>query len=479
MEDSNNDSNQKPGWIRWLLLRFHLKPIGTHIVYHRAERAPWYFADGASLLLLLTVLVITGMFMALTYSPSVLSAYESVQHLTQNTRLGWFVRGLHYWSAGVMVVVMLYHVSRHIVLGGYLPPREGLWLIGIVIFFAVLTTSFIGYTLRWDERAVYGLRVALNIFHKIPWIGNEAVRFVQGGWQIGAQTLPRLYAVHVLIIPVLLALLIVFHLYLVLTFGTTTNLERELAPESAEEQIALRTIEKHSPYHGEDFFPYTMARIGGVILAVFSLVLTLTLTRGPQTLFPEANLTEASRPVEEWWFHWYSALAALMPPWLAHIFYWLFPILLFLALISLPFLDWGGNRGARRRPLAVISVAVIVIALFSLTGLRLKSPWTAWPTTDLAALPDGLTLSEDAKEGRVLFTKFGCYACHSIGERGATFAPNLSSLRKPMSQEELRRFILKPPPHAVMPSYEGRLTEKELNRIIDFVLVAQTLPKKF
>lgn len=479
VQTKTNESKRKPGWIGWITQRFNLRPIGEHVVYHRVAKVPWYYSDGSTLLLLTIVLFVTGMFMGLTYSPSPDTAYESVKQITEQSHLGWFVRALHYWSAGMMVVILVYHVLRHIILGGYLPPREGTWLIGVLLFFLVITTSFIGYTLRWDERAVYALRVSLNIFYKVPFIGEDLVRFVQGGWSIGANTLSRLYAVHVLFIPFSLMALIGYHVYLVLKFGTTTPLEREQAPPTAEDQIELREKETENPKTGHDFFPFMLSTSGTVAACIFMVVVVLALVKGPQELYPEANLTSTPVPVEEWWFHWYSALSALLPPWLADHFHWTFPILIFVVLVCLPFVDRGSNRGEKRRPLAIVSVIFVVIALFGLTGLRLKSPWTAWPQQELPPLPPNTNLPPSAAEGRELFASYGCYNCHSIGEQGSQFAPNLTDIHHRISAQELRAYILEPPDHAAMPAYKNRISEEDLQKIVDFVLVAQTLPRKF
>lgn len=479
MAEQKSTTEKKNKLKAWLKLRFNFRPIEKHIIYHRVAKHPWYYGDGASLLVLLVTLLLTGMFMALTYSPSPESAYESVKQITSGNLLGSFVRGLHYWSAGVVVVVLVYHMFRHIILGGYLPPREGTWLVGVIVFFLMITTSLIGYTLRWDERSVYALGIALNIFYKIPWIGEEIVYFVQGGVDLGRSTLSRLYAVHVLFVPFALFAAVGYHIYLVLTYGATTPLEKEYGPATAEEQIELRDREKNDPQMGQPFFPGMISKSGTVAFVVFLFVAGLAYKVGPQELYPEANLTEISFPQEEWWFHWYSALAAYLPPAISDHFHWLFPVVVFLSLILLPFLDRGDNRGAKRRPVALITVFSLVIVLLALTGLRKKSTWTAWPNTELPPLPKGEQLSASGEKGRQLFSYYGCFNCHSVGGKGYTFAPNLSGMDHRYSQDELFKFISQPPRGVPMPAYKDRLTTEELNDIVAFVLIIQTFPKEY
>jgi ubiquinol-cytochrome c reductase cytochrome b subunit len=142
-----------------------------------------------ALLVLLSILVLTGAVLALGYCPAMDEAYQSVQHITELQTLGWFVRGLHYWSAGIMVVMLFLHFCRQILLGGYKAPREATWLVGVLLLFIVLATSLLGYILRWDERGFYGLRVAVTALHNVPYIGDELVALMLGSSEVSSLTL--------------------------------------------------------------------------------------------------------------------------------------------------------------------------------------------------------------------------------------------------------------------------------------------------
>jgi ubiquinol-cytochrome c reductase cytochrome b subunit len=465
-------------WRGWLTDRFALKPIKKNVLDRRVPKAPWYYGDGATLLLLFGVLVVTGMAMALTYSPSPDTAYDSVVYITEEQLLGRFVRGLHYWAAGLMVVMLLLHLFRQIILGGYKFPREGTWLVGVGLFFLVLTMAFTGYVLRWDERAVYAATVVLHMFQRVPLIGNDLVVFVQGGTELSAMTLTRLYAVHVVIVPMLIMAFAGYHLYLVITKGVSPPAEREQPIHSVQEQerIYKETIE--SEERGEYFYPDTTVKSGRMALAVFSLVVVLAVVVGPGALYPEANLAEPSAPAEEWWFWWYSALIALLPPRLAGVVFILLPVLLFVVLVSLPFLDRGPWRAVRKRPWAVAAVLGVVIALLVLTELRVQSPWTGWPSDVPPFVPEGVELSEPAEQGRQLFAAYGCNACHSVASSGPEVAVDLARIGERRSRDEMRAFILQPPEGVAMPAYARRITEEELELLLEFVHVAQTFPRE-
>ncbi len=463
---------------RWAVDRFGIGPIRDNALDRRVAKGPWYYGDGATLTLLLGVLVVTGMAMVLTYSPTPDTAYRSIEHITERQTLGWFIRALHYWSAGLMVVMLFFHLFRQILVAGYKFPREGTWIFGALLFHAVIAMSFTGYLLRWDERSLHAIRVMLHMFSNVPWIGDELVVFVQGGEEPGALLLTRIYAVHIMILPLVIALMTGWHIYLVMVHGITSRREKEVPIHTADKQKTLYKEQAHSEEDGETFYPETMAKSGTMAFVVFGVVLALALIAGPAELYDEANLVDRSFPVEEWWFWWYSALIALMPEWFAPAFVVLFPLVVLLAMLALPFLDRGPKRGMRRRPFAVAFVVLCVIALFGLSALRLRSHWTGWPSAEPPPVPEGITLSPPAEEGRQLFAAYGCNSCHAVGGSGRMVAVDLAKVETRRSRQEYRAYILNPPPGIAMPAYEGRIQPEELERLLDYIHTAQTFPRE-
>jgi ubiquinol-cytochrome c reductase cytochrome b subunit len=454
--------------------RFAWGLIKENALDRRVAKAPWYYGDGATLLLLLGVLVVTGMTMTLTYSPHPDSAYQSVEYITGEQTLGWFIRAMHYWAAGFMVIMLVWHVLRLLLVGGHKFPREGTWLIGVVLFWAVIVMSFTGYVLRWDQRAIHALDVSLHIFSRVPLLGEWLVYFVQGDSQTGAIALTRIYAVHVVFVPALLLLGVAWHLYLVIVHGITSKEERRKLVRTAEEQKELYQQQANSDELGETFYPETAVHSGAFAMVVFGIVLALTIFAGPAPLMSEADRVTTSFPAEEWWWWWLSSLIALLPSWIAPWFVVVFPVLLLVAMVALPLIDRGPKRGMRRRPLVVAFVVVVVLTLIGLSGLRLRSPWTGWPLDQPPPVPAGLEISSAAEYGRQLFNERGCNSCHAVAGHGRQVAVDLATLSPPRSREELLRYIANPPEGVAMPAYQRRATELELEALAEFVLVAQT-----
>ncbi|MGV3486130.1 MAG: cytochrome b N-terminal domain-containing protein [Planctomycetaceae bacterium] len=458
----------------WIKDRFALQRIWQHVLDRRVAKGAWYFGDGATLFLLFVVLVATGAAMTLGYSSSPEQAHASVERITFAEPLGWFVRGLHYWAAGLMVVMLFFHLFRQILVGGYKSPREATWLIGVLLFFGVITMSLLGYVLRWDERGIYGLRVALNIFYRVPWIGENLVLLVQGGREMGEATLSRVYAAHVIYGPLLLTSLIGYHLYLVVVHSITSPTERRRPVSSGSEQKAVYEQDAHSEERGEVFFPETAAKSGLMASVVLVVAVALTLVLGASRLYPQANLDQRSFPIEEWWWSWFSSIAAHLPPGLATYFYVGFPLLMFGCLILLPFVERTPYRGIRNRPIATMFVVGCVIGLVGLSSLRIRSDWTAWPQPQPPPAPSGMVLPPEVEQGRQWFGHFGCNSCHAVDGHGPRVGPDLALLRRTWSQAELRQYILQPPENVAMPAYRGRLSDEQLEQLVAFVLVVQT-----
>jgi menaquinol-cytochrome c reductase cytochrome b subunit len=198
------------GATRWIL--FRKVPKGTN----------WFYTLGSATLFAFLSQAVTGVFLAMFYRPDAAGgAYESIRNITDNVFLGQFVRGMHLWGASVMVVLVFLHMGRTFLWGAYKYPRELNWVIGVVLLILTLVMALTGYLLPFDQRAYWATIVAVNITATGPLIGPYLGDFLRGGAEFGATTLSRFYAIHMLLVPGLIAALIVAHLYLVTRLGTT------------------------------------------------------------------------------------------------------------------------------------------------------------------------------------------------------------------------------------------------------------------
>src|SRR5213083_1330902 len=213
------------GGLRWLM--FRKVPKGTN----------WFYTLGSATMFAFLSQAITGVFLAMYYQPDPNRAYDSVQHITNDVFLGSLVRGMHRWGATVMIVLVFLHMARVFFFGAYKYPRELNWIIGVILLVLTLAMGLTGYLLPFDQRSFWATVVAVNINASGPIIGPYLADFLRAGAEFGGTTISRFYAIHMLLIPGLIAALIGAHLYLVAKLGTTAppwlkaEKKRELAQE--------------------------------------------------------------------------------------------------------------------------------------------------------------------------------------------------------------------------------------------------------
>jgi menaquinol-cytochrome c reductase cytochrome b subunit len=181
----------------------------------------WFYTLGSATMFAFLSQAITGVFLAMFYNPSPTRAYDSVQHITNDVFLGSLVRGMHRWGATVMIVLIFLHMARVFFFGAYKYPRELNWVIGVVLLILTMAMGLTGYLLPFDQRSFWATVVAVNITGTGPVLGPFLGDFLRAGPEFGATTLSRFYAIHMLVIPGLIAALIGAHLYLVAKLGTT------------------------------------------------------------------------------------------------------------------------------------------------------------------------------------------------------------------------------------------------------------------
>jgi len=202
--------------------RTGMSPFLRGFLYRKTPKGnTWYYTLGSATMFAFVSQAVTGIFLAMYYTPDASRAYDSVSHLTNEVFLGELVRGMHRWGSTIMIILIFLHMARVFVFGAYKYPREINWVIGVVLLVLTLAMGFTGYLLPFDQRSFWATVVGVNINASAPVMGPYIADFLRGGAEFGAATLPRFYAIHMLLIPGALAGLIGAHLYLVAKLGTT------------------------------------------------------------------------------------------------------------------------------------------------------------------------------------------------------------------------------------------------------------------
>ena len=182
----------------------------------------WMQTLGAATLTAFLVQAITGVVLAMYYKPDPNSAYESIQHITNDVTFGWLARGMHKWGASAFIILMFLHMGRVFLFGAYKYPRELTWIVGVLLLALGMIEGFTGYLLPWDETAYWATVVGINIQANGPFVGPFLGSILKGGAEIGPETLARFYSLHMLAIPGAIMGLIGVHLYLVVRLGITS-----------------------------------------------------------------------------------------------------------------------------------------------------------------------------------------------------------------------------------------------------------------
>ena len=209
--------------IDWLEERSGLVSGVKYFLFRKVPRdINWFHTLGSATLTAFLVQAVTGVILAMYYKPHPDTAYESIQYITNDVTLGWLVRGMHRWGASVFIILMFLHMARVFLFGAYKYPRELNWIIGVLLLVLGMLEGFTGYLLPWDQTAYWATVVGINLNGTAPFLGPFLAQFLQGGVEIGTDTLSRFYSLHMLVLPGAIAGLIGLHLYLVVRLGVTS-----------------------------------------------------------------------------------------------------------------------------------------------------------------------------------------------------------------------------------------------------------------
>ncbi len=204
---------------QWLDERLGFDDLYKGLLDRPEPHGTWWNTLGSATLFLFTMQGLTGIFLLVYYTPSPDHAYDSIQYIMNGVAFGWLIRGIHHWSATLMVLFVFLHMLRVFVTASYKYPRELTWVVGVLLLLTTLGMGLTGYLLPWNQRSYFATTVATEIAGLVPGLGPFITRVMRGGTDLSALTLSRFFAAHVWMLPALLSLLIGVHLYLIIRHG--------------------------------------------------------------------------------------------------------------------------------------------------------------------------------------------------------------------------------------------------------------------
>lgn len=452
---------------KWLDDRLGIEElIGPPLKHLVPIDAKWWYVFGSATMLAFIVQVVTGVALSFSYISSSSQAYETLVFITNNAPFGRVLRGMHYFGASAMILMIGAHMAQTFLFGSYKYPREMNWSTGVLLLGFTLVMGFTGQLLRWDQTAAWSVVVAAEQAGRVPWIGPWLAHFILGGNTIGGATLSRFFAIHVFIIPALLFMFIGLHLWLVLRHGISE-------PPKADNPVNPKTYRKdyheYLEKHGHPFWPEGAWRdfVFGTGLLIAITLLAVFVGPPPVDQPPDPSVLQAD-PRPDWYLTWYFALLALIPPSVEGYVMILAPVVIFIVLLLAPILNNAGERAPSRRPWSIAVVLLCIIMIGSLWIAGHNSPWS--PNFNAKPLPREVVNSDSLPviSGAQLFHDKACLDCHLIHNFGGRRGPDLTYVGDRLTKDNMITRIVNGGVN--MPAFGSTLKPREIDDIVAFLL---------
>ena len=463
MNDESNDAIQMKRGPAGRLLHWFDERTGANELIHKILHEPIpggariAYVFGSGLLFIFLLQVVTGVSLALYYTPTAETAHTSVAYIVKQVAGGAFLRSLHSYGSSAMIIVLGLHFLQTFLYGSFKGRRELLWISGALLSLLVLGMGFTGYLLPWDQKAYFATTVGTNVAGEVPFVGPLLTRLMRGGDIVGTLTLSRFYVAHVFLIPSSIVLFISVH---VLLF-------RKAGPAGPPHEDPV-----HPKLASASFYPRQVLFDMGFVLLIMAVLAGLAYLR-PVTLGPIANPSDTHfLPRPEWYY-------LPMFEWLK---FWegskvvigivVIPGLLATAFFLMPFLDRRLERLPWRRPIPALAVAVVVVGMV-LLGAKSRFDDKRGPIAEQLALQDDQEKAYSAEPfqpyveskggvvqvalsagpvsplvapGRGIFNTHGCNGCHGPKGMGTTVAPSLAGVRGKFNPDQLVKLLRNPNP---------------------------------
>ncbi|CAH58232.1 cytochrome b [Ehrlichia ruminantium] len=364
---NNMEKQEGSGILSWIEYRLpicaFLKGLASYQVPKNLNYA-WNFGSLAGIALILQI--ITGIFLAMHYTPHVAHAFDSVERIMRDVNYGWLIRYTHAVGASFFFIVVYIHILRGLYYGSYKSPRELVWFVGIFIFFAMMATAFMGYVLPWGQMSFWGATVITNLFSVIPLVGDNVVQWLWGGFSVDNPTLNRFFALHYLL-PFIILMLASLHVIALHRFGSGN-------PSGIEVKSSKDTI---------PIYPYFIVK-DCITFGIFFLLLFLFVFYIPNYLGHPDNYIEAdpmvtpAHIVPEWYFLPFYAMLRSIPNKLLGVVTMISSIAVW---FLLPVLDRSKIKSGAYRPVFRIFYWLFIANFCLLTwlgGQEVKEPFVTF-----------------------------------------------------------------------------------------------------
>jgi ubiquinol-cytochrome c reductase cytochrome b subunit len=341
------------------ILKSHplLKLVNSYIIdASQPSNISYLWNFGSLLVVCLIIQIITGVTLAMHYSPNVLEAFNSIEHIMRDVNNGWLIRYLHSNTASAFFFLVYLHMGRGIYYGSYRAPRTLVWAIGTIIFIAMIGTAFLGYVLPYGQMSLWGATVITNLISAIPWIGQDIVEFIWGGFSVNNATLNRFFSLH-FVLPFVLAALVLMHL---IALHDTAGSSNPLGIVGTYDRITF------APY-------YLFKDLITIFILIF--VLSIFVFFLPNTLGDSENYIMANPMqtppaiVPEWYLLPFYAILRSIPNKLLGVIAMFSAILV---ILILPITDLGRSKSLQFRPLSKIVFWIFVANFLILQQLGAK-----------------------------------------------------------------------------------------------------------
>ncbi len=325
--------------IRWIEYRLPIFSFLDHTVgssYPTPRNLNYWWNYGSLAGLVLVIMMVTGIMLAMQYTPHVTLAFDSVERIMRDVNSGWLIRYIHMNGASFFFIIVYIHLFRGLYYGSYKAPRELLWMLGVVILLLMMASAFTGYVLPWGQMSFWGATVITNLFSAVPLVGETVVTWLWGGFAVDNPTLNRFFSLHYLL-PFLIVGVVILHIWALHRFGSNNPLG----------------IEANGPQDKIPFHPYYTAKDAfgvGVFLILFASVVFFApnMFGEPVNYVPANPLSTPAEIVPEWYFLPYYAILRAVPDKLLGVIAMFASIMV---LFVLPWIDRSPVRSAKFRPI--------------------------------------------------------------------------------------------------------------------------------